>query len=52
MPVTSAEAVASTVGDAPTAAALDVTEPLVSTDPSEGYEKPALEDDESFGADT
>jgi hypothetical protein len=50
--VISAEAVASTVVGEPTEEAFDVIAPLVNTEPSEGYEKPAAAPEESFGAET
>src|SRR5580765_4813277 len=52
MPVTSADAAAVDVGEALALVALSVIEPLVTIEPSSGYEKPPIVVEESFGAET
>ena len=52
MPVISADAAAVAVGDAVALEALRVMAPLVTIEPSSGYEKPPIVVAESFGAET
>jgi hypothetical protein len=52
MPVISADAAAVAVGETLALVALRVMEPLVTIEPSSGYEKPPIVVAESFGAET